>query len=134
MTGLRWTPREPPLPVEGCVCVGGAAEALVGRLLALDDASLARLEGSAAPGFVAVFGAAGSLPWVDGAQWLGRVAEAPALWLPTERRPDAPPELLQSAALRAVGGAGPVVLTPDRLIAVDPLPVVRAHLARWRPA
>jgi hypothetical protein len=107
------------------------ARRLAARLLALDDAALGALEGAAGAGVVAVFGEASALPWVDGVEWLGRVPEGPALWLPTALDPGLPADLLQRAALRRTGGVGPVVLVPELLVPVDPLPVARAHLERW---
>ncbi len=128
---IRWTPRAEPLPIGGCVARGRAASALSARLLRLDDAALGRLEGVGARGVLAVFGAAAELPWVDGATWLGQVADAPALWLPTHLDPGVPADWLQRAVLRRTAGVGPVVVVPDALVLAAALPVDRAHLTRW---
>lgn len=127
---VGWTLREPPLAAVAVVARGDVARRLVDRLLAEDDAALAGLQGVAGPGIVVVSGP--SLPWVDGVSYLGRDPEAPALWLPTTRRPSVPVDWLQGAVLRRCAeGASPVAVLAEPFALVPTgasRPLVRARL------
>jgi hypothetical protein len=94
-----WRPRLRPLKPVGVFARGPAARALAERLLARDDAALARLRGVAGDGLLALLGAGGDLPWTDGVSYLGRDPEAPLLLLPTTQEPAIHPRLLERALL-----------------------------------
>ena len=130
MRALRWAVREPPLPAAAVVGRGPARHALIQRLLAYDDAHLARLQGVASPELVAVAADTADLPWVDGLVYVGQDQDAPSLWLPTTLRPDVPLDLLQRAILaRAPASAAPVVVLVDGLIPMGGArPVTRERL------
>lgn len=127
---LEWTPREPPLVPVAVAGRGDVARWLVARLLADDDTALAALQGVAGDGVIVVSGE--RLPWVDGAEYLGRDPEAPALWLPTTRMPTVPVAWLQGAVLaRCAEGASPVAVLADPLLLVptgSARPLVRSRL------
>ena len=111
---LAWRPRPTPRPATVVVAAGPAADALRRRLLRLPDAALLALRGVADPRHVVVLGAADALPWVDGATYLGRCPDAPALALPTALDPTLPPGLLERAlAARLAPLTGPFALWPD---------------------
>ena len=111
---IVWSRREPPLPPRGLLARGPAAGALVRRLLAGDDATLARLEGVAGADLVCVRGAAADLPWVDGATYLGIDAHAPGLLLPTTLAPGVPVDVLLRAL--AVRTKPPLALVPGLVV------------------
>ena len=94
------------------VARGAAARVLARRLLARDDASLAKLEGISAGEWLVFRGAAPDLPWADGAIYLGRDAAAPALLLPTlwHSAPDA--ALLQRALQTRFHNRAPLAIVP----------------------
>ena len=116
---------------------GEAARALARRLLARDDEALARLSGVAGPELLVVLGVAADLPWVDGAVYLGRDADAPALLLPTTREPAMPPVLAERALIaraQALNAAPPlaVLLDPPILASAQAArPILRATLQSW---
>jgi hypothetical protein len=141
---VQWRPRAAPLEPVGIAVRGEAAGVLAERLLARDDAALSRLSGVAAPGLLVVLGDGGELPWVDGAVYLGRDAEAPALLLPTTHEPSVPLPLVERALLarsaRSAGAAGLSWPSPPYAVLVDPpllasvqaaRPIVRKVLLAW---
>jgi hypothetical protein len=144
LIALTWRPRTTPLDPLGLAVRGGAARALAQRLLARDDAALGRLSGVVSPGLLVVLGEAADLPWVDGAVYLGRDADAPSLFLPTSREPTAPLPLVERALLaraRTSGTSPPyaVLIDPPLLAstqAARPIerPVLQAWLDRIGPA
>jgi hypothetical protein len=134
---IHWRPRAAPLEPVGIAVRGDAARMLAQRLLARDDEALARLSGVAAPDLLVVLGDAAELPWVDGAVYLGKDADAPALLLPTTRMPSAPLPLVERALLaraRPAGTSPPyAVLTDPPLLASAQAarPIVRPVLRAW---
>lgn len=130
---VTWRPRPAPLDPVGLAVRGEAARMLARRLLARDDEALARLAGVAAPGLLVVLGDAADLPWVDGAVYLGRDADAPSLLLPTAREPSAPLPLVERALLAraragAADGTGAMETSPPYAVLVDP-PLLASTLA-----
>jgi hypothetical protein len=113
----RWLPRHPPLPPVAVAGQGAAARALAAAALPQAAALSLHLDPQAdllvlhlLPGAPAA-----ALPWADGALFLGVDPAAPALLLPTHRRPDLPLALLAAAiAGRAPAGGAPWALLPDR--------------------
>jgi MoxR-vWA-beta-propeller ternary system protein len=132
---LRWHTREPPLEPVAAAATGPAARALALRLLAMPDERLAALSGVAGAELLLVLGAGDDLPWVDGAQYLGRDPEAPGLLLPTALRPAVPLPLVERAAMlrrRTAPMPAALVLDPPLLVPLeDARPVDRAVLRRW---
>ncbi len=132
---VRWIAREPPLAPVGVAAFGPVVAALRERLLRASDASLAALRGVEGEGVMVVTGESASLPWVDGARWLGRDLAAPSLLLPTSERPSVDVGLFERALLRGEHGAAPLaVFARDGAITVVSLaearPVSRAVLLR----
>jgi hypothetical protein len=134
---LTWRPREVPLDPVGLAARGEAAQALARRLLARDDEALGRLSGVAAPGLLVILGEAADLPWVDGAVYLGRDADAPSLLLPTARAPSAALPLVERSLLARARKSG---ASPPYAVLVDPpllastqaaRPLVRGVLKSW---
>jgi len=137
LIALTWRPRTTPLDPLGMAVRGDAVRALAKRLLARDDEALARLSGVASPGLLVVLGEAADLPWVDGAVYLGRDADAPSLFLPTSREPTAPLPLVERALLARARTSG---TSPPYAVLVDPpllastqaaRPIVRPVLQAW---
>jgi hypothetical protein len=127
---VTWETRFPPLSPCGAAALGDVARDWVGRLLRSSDEVLATFSGVGGAGGIVVLGA--DLPWVDGLEWLGRDALAPALLLPTNRRPSVPVDVLQEAVLaRSRGRSSPIALLGDGALAVpcgDARPLTRAKL------
>ncbi len=136
LVALAWRPRTAPRDVSALVAEGPAAAALLHRLLALPDASLAALRGVADDRHVLILGPAAALPWIDGARYLGRASDAPTLTLPTAQDPTVPLGLLA----RRVASQEPVALwpAPDGSTVVCPLgdarPLDRARLVAAQTA
>lgn len=131
---IAWRPRPVPLEPVGVAARGEAARALVRRLLARSDEDLARLTGVAGQDLILLLGDAALLPWVEGASYLGRDAQAPSLLLPTNREPTVPLPLLERALVARAGHrkAEPplaVLLDPPLLAsALEARPLVRRRL------
>lgn len=128
---VQWRPRAAPLEPVGMAVRGEAARVLARRLLARDDEALARLSGVAAPELLVVLGEVDELPWVDGAVYLGRDAEAPSLLLPTTREPSVPIPLVERALLgRARSPGSPGSIAPPYAVLIDPPLLASAQAAR----
>ena len=85
---------------------------------------------------LALEGAEGTLPWADGALYVGRDARAPKLLLPCALEPDAPLELWARAFERALPRelAAPILVLPDSRSAVSlagARNVERAKVEEW---
>jgi hypothetical protein len=132
---LQVRARAKPLPPRAAVAEGTAALRLARRLLARSDPDLARLSGVAAPGLLAVLGAPGDLPWVDGVRYLGADPDAPGLLLQTTLAFELPAALVEGALRAQVRPAvGPLalLLAPLRLLPLgEARPIDRARLAAW---
>lgn len=133
---VRWLPREPPLVPACVIALDDVARALGRRMQRMDDATLSALRGVAGRGCLALLGDATTLPWVDGVTYLGRVAEAPSLLVPTVLRPDVTLALFERALMREAPCAAPMAILPRAtgLVALslaEALPISRARLAAW---
>jgi len=133
---VGWRDREPPLVPAAVAASGRAAVRLGSRLLARagKEPGLSAVAGAR---LLVVLGPTSELPWSEGAQYLGRDAEAPHLLLPTALEPDVPVDVLEQALrARALAAIGPLAILPSAertwvvpvgsARAVDP-----AALARW---
>ncbi len=131
---LRWLPRAEPLEPIAVVGEGPVAHALARRVLAEDDARLASWEGVAGQDVLVLLGASESLPWVDGAVYLGRDAAAPSLLLPCALAPAVAASLLERAFLAQAAGGAPLAVLPasTRLVGVGAArSVSRTTLLAW---
>lgn len=129
MHALRWRPRNVPLPIRAVAAQGKAAERLMRRLLDEYEG----LTGVAGHDLVVISGPEDALPWVDGAQYLGRDDRAPSLLMPTSVEPDVHPALLERAAL-AQGVPAPIafLLAPACVVSSsESRPLTRASVQAW---
>ena len=131
--GWRWQRRSDPPEARGLVAWGAAAQRLLVRLKALDDARLAKLQATASRDVLVVCAEqAEAVPWCDGAAYAAPSVAGPGLWLPTLQEPDMPQDLM-ARALQARHGRQPLLLWPDppAVVPLDRLlPLSPAHLAR----
>ncbi|WP_426755619.1 hypothetical protein [Myxococcus sp. Y35] len=131
---MRWSPRPHPLEPLAVAGEGRVATALARRLLAEADERLATWEGVAGPGVLVLLGASASLPWVDGAVYLGREDGAPSLLLPCALAPSVAASLLERALLAHAKGSAPLAVLPAsrHVVSVEAArPVSRATLLAW---
>ncbi|XXF77682.1 hypothetical protein P2318_32225 [Myxococcaceae bacterium GXIMD 01537] len=131
---VSWSPRGAPLEALAVAGTGPVALALARRVLAADDAGLGAWRGVAGPGVLLLLGEGDSLPWVDGAVYLGRDAAAPALLLPCALAPGVPPALLERALLARAREGTPLAVLPSPrwLLPVGAArPVAREALTAW---
>ncbi len=129
-----WSPRAQPLPALAVAGVGPVALALARRVLAEQDAALARWSGVAGPGVLVLLGDSESLPWVDGVVYLGRDAAAPSLLLPCTLAPDVALSLLDRALVARARVGTPLAVLPrsGHLVPVGAArPVSRETLGAW---
>ena len=104
---IDWRLREPPLPPIAVCVQGDAALVMARHLLARSAEERDRLQGVSGRNLLVLIGESAALPWVDGALYLGRDPEAPALLLPTTQQPSIPLALLESALRRHAPGLNP---------------------------
>jgi hypothetical protein len=132
---VRWSQRSEPLEPLAIAGEGAVALALARRVLTEDDARLASWSGVAGEDVLVLLGPAASLPWVDGAVYLGRDSAAPSLLMPCALAPSVAASLLERALLSLMQGAGtPVAVLPSsgHLVSVGAArPVSRAALTAW---
>lgn len=131
---VAWSPRASPLTALAVVGEGPVALALARRVLAAEDATVARWSGVAGPGLLVLLGETESLPWVEGVLYLGRDTQAPSLFLPCTLAPSVAPALLERALLAREGVTTPLAVLPrsERLVSVGAArPVSRDVLSAW---
>lgn len=131
---IQWTPRRRPLLAVAAAARGDVADALVTRLLELDDEALGRLRGVAADNLVLLLGARDDLPWVDGVTYFGRAEGAPDLLVPTTLAPTVPESLLARAVAHARIPAPVAVLVDKKTLVsfAEARPLAKAYLRAWR--
>lgn len=116
MSGLpvTFTARAEPLPTLAVAGLGAHRRTLAQLLSKQPDDVLQRMSGVATPEAMVVLGPGSSLPWFDGALYLGARG---ALLMPSWAEPDVHPQLLEQALRRALpqAPAGPLALLFTRL-------------------
>lgn len=134
MSLVTWSPRKEPLAALAVAGVGPVALALARRALASEERQLGAWSGVAGSGVLVLLGETASLPWVDGAVYLGRDAAAPSLLLPCALAPEVAPALLERALVAHAGAGTPLAVLPrpGLLIPVGAArAVARETLAAW---
>jgi hypothetical protein len=134
---VTWSPRQSPLAALAVAGVGPVAMALARRALASEDKQLGAWSGVAGPGMLVLLGETDSLPWVDGAVYLGRDPAAPSLLLPCTLAPEVAPALLERALVAHASAGTPLAVLPrsGHLVPVGAArTVARETLAAWLTA
>jgi hypothetical protein len=127
-----WRARSEALVPRAAVAWGEAARRLHGRLGALASDTGGRLSAVASRELLIVCSEPDLLPWVAGVAYAAPCPEAAALWMPTQREPDVPGDLL-AAALQRQHRRAPLLLwpAPEAVVPLDRLmPVTPALLER----
>ena len=134
---MTWSPRREPLAALAVAGVGAVALALARRALAAEDKQLGAWSGVAGSRVLVLLGETDALPWVDGAVYLGRDADAPSLLLPCALAPEVAPALLERALVARAGAGLPLAVLQGSGLLV-PLgsarPVARQTLTAWLKA
>jgi hypothetical protein len=132
---IPFVPRADILDPVAVVGLGRVAGALASRLLQLGDEPLHELRGAAGANVLVALGATEALPWVDGAIYLGRDADAPRLLLPTMVRPAVAADLYERAIARhatPLPGPWAILHNVSRVFSVaSAVPIDRDFLCRW---
>ncbi len=134
---VTWSPRQSPLSALAVAGVGPVAVALARRALASEDKQLGAWSGVAGPGMLVLLGETDSLPWVDGAVYLGRDPAAPSLLLPCTLAPEVAPALLERALVAHASAGTPLAVLPRSGLLVPvgaARTVARETLAAWLKA
>jgi hypothetical protein len=131
---VTWSPRQHPLVALAVAGVGPVAVALARRALAAEDKQLGAWSGVAGSGVIVLLGETDSLPWVDGAVYLGRDPSAPSLLLPCALAPEVAPALLERALVAHAAAGTPLAVLPrsGHLVPVGAArTVARDTLSAW---
>jgi MoxR-vWA-beta-propeller ternary system domain bpX5 len=131
---VTWSPRPEPLTALAVAGVGPVALALARRALEAEDKQLGAWSGVAGSSVLVLLGETQSLPWVDGAVYLGRDAAAPSLLLPCVLAPQVAPSLLERALVAQASAGTPLAVLPRSGLLVPvgaARPVARETLAAW---
>lgn len=134
---VKWSPRLEPLPALAVAGVGPVARALAHRALVAEERQLGSWSGVAGPGVLVLLGETASLPWVDGAVYLGRDAAAPSLLLPCTLAPEVAPALLERALVAHSAAGTPLAVLPRSGLLVPvgaARAVAREALTAWLSA
>jgi len=134
---VTWSPRSEPLAALAVAAVGPVSLVLARRALVAEARQLSTWNGVAGEGLLILLGDTESLPWVDGAVYLGRDPAAPSLLLPCALAPDVAPALLERALVAHAQGVTPLAVLPrsGQLVPVGAArPVARETLTAWLSA
>jgi len=101
------------------VASGETAKELAEKLLSFDATQWTNWKGIATSDIIVLLGEAESLPWVDGARYLGSDERAPHLLLPTNREPNVPADLLQQALIERSPFPPPLAFVESRNMVVS---------------
>jgi MoxR-vWA-beta-propeller ternary system protein len=101
------------------VASGETAKELAKKLLSFDPTQWTNWKGIATSDTIVLLGEAESLPWVDGARYLGSDERAPHLLLPTNREPNVPADLLQQALIERSPFPPPLAFVEGRNMVVS---------------
>lgn len=115
---IKWISRDDALEPLAVVGFDAAARRLREKLLTLDDAKLAALQGVGGENLLLVAGAAIDLPWADGVTYLGKDARATAIYLPTTRLPNVPLDLFEKSLLRRFAAQQPFAVLGEKIVPV----------------
>ncbi len=112
------------------IAFGDSAIRLRKKLLSFDDEKLSNLQGVFADNLLFVAGETDNLPWIDGGIYLGKDANAPSIFLPTNLRPDIPIDLFEKVLLGKFAEQKPFVVVGNNIIPIGKmLPVSRQLLS-----
>lgn len=135
---IEWQTSDTPLVAEAVLARGEVAKRLAMRVLANDDATLAKLRGVAADGLLVIAGATDDLPWIDGVMYLGRSNDAPQLYLPTTRVPRLGAAMLARAVVRRARELDPpfaLIDDPPLIVSLSARAAIdRSRLEAWLEA
>jgi hypothetical protein len=127
---MKLRPRAVPLVAHALIARGDAALALARKLR---EGAPAGLRGVRWAGAIALFvDTPEQLPWIDGAEWLGREPLAPSLFVPTRLEVTPHPQLVHAALARKLGADHfPLAIVPaGARVEIVPLGSARAPSAR----
>lgn len=111
---IQWHPRGEPRVPAAVTAFGTVAKDLARKLLASDQTMWENWKGVATSDTIVLLGEALSLPWVDGVSYLGSDERAPHLFLPTNRDPNVPLDLLQQALIEQCPFQPPLAFVETR--------------------
>jgi hypothetical protein len=115
---IKWQNRFDSLQPAALVVFGVSMIRLKDRLLLLDDEKLSNLQGVFAENLLFITGETDNLPWIDGGIYLGKDQNAPAIFLPTNLRPNMPIDLFEKMLLRKFAGQKPFAVIENQIIPV----------------
>jgi len=130
---LRWQAAGDSAPAPaGLVACGALARALLAGLRPRAQAQGNGFSVVATRDMLVLFGAADTLPWLDGVRYCAPHASAPMLWLPTDTVPGLPADLVV-ANLAARGARLPFLLwdAPEQVLPLDQPVALDAACIDW---
>lgn len=129
---IKWRNRDVPLAPCALIAFGGAALSLAEKLLSFDDERLKGFQGVGGKQTILIAGAGETLPWTNGAIYLGRDARLPAALLPTTLEPNIPLELFEQVLKIKFKSLAPFVVLPEKIVPVGKAKILsRRVLEIW---
>ncbi|HLM59814.1 MAG TPA: hypothetical protein VK308_03310 [Pyrinomonadaceae bacterium] len=129
---IHWQNRPDALAPCAMITSDAAALSLAEKLLSFDDEKLNSFQGVGAERMVLLTGDGESLPWANGAVYLGRDIQMPSVLLPTTLKPNIPLELFERALNEKFKALAPFVALPERIIPYGKAKTLsRRALEKW---
>lgn len=101
MDSLKWVPANAPLKAVGLIAPKD--DKVIQTLLALDLERITSLRGSFSDAAIVLLGDESHLPWIPNAVYVGQLASAPNILIPTHLQPSYPLDWLGRAVERQFG-------------------------------
>ena len=129
---IHWQNRPDALPPCAMITFDAAALSLAEKLLSFEDEKLNDFQGVGATQMILLTGNGESLPWTNGAIYLGRDAQMPSVLLPTTLKPNIPLELFERALNENFKTLAPFVALPEKIILYGKAKTIsRSVLEKW---
>jgi hypothetical protein len=113
---IHWQSRIDALSPCAMLVFDSAAIALAKKMMSFEDEKLHPFQGVRAKKMMLIMGDGESLPWTNGAVYLGRDTEAPAVLLPTTLKPNVPLDLFERALYERFRKLSPFAVLPEKII------------------
>lgn len=129
---IKWENRLFPLAPVAMIAFGRPAAELAIKLWSFDDARLRTLQGVSAQQMIMLLGEPDTLPWTDGAIYLGRDAQMRGFLLPTTVKPAIAFDIFERIINEKYKHLAPFAVMPEKVIShFNAKSLAREVLEKW---